>query len=440
MARGPRKPKDAGRPRGGDRNDRQERGGGDRGGADRGARKAPVRVPPGVVRVNGHSEHWLRQGFSWVYPNEVEGGHGQGSGVEVTLQGPGGAVLGRGLTDVGWLAVRRLRDDAGPLDDAWLAAVVDRAVRLRERLVLADHTTAARLVHAENDGLPGVRVDWWDGWVELVLDSPGVAPLVPALVRVLHARLPVRGVHLCYRPDPRDTLDAATFSPAPGWVDGAPPGGDVVVLERGLRMAVRPGDGPDVGSYPDMRDVRAWLAPWWSGQRVLNTFAYTGAFSAAALRAGAAEVTSVDLSQPYLDRLEHNLHLNDVDDGRHTTVQADAFQALDRFRRTGQVFDRVVLDPPSFSHGPTGTWSAKKDMPRLVAAAARVTAADGWIVAASNQGQLSPRAFRGLVAEGLAKAGRVARELSFHGAAVDHPAAVTHPEGHYLKVGVWALD
>ena len=59
---------------------------------------------------------------------------------------------------------------------------------------------------------------------------------------------------------------------------------------------------------------------------------------------------------------------------------------------------------------------------------------------ASNQGQISPREHRGKVAEGLRKAGRSAVELAWFGAAPDFPGAVTFPEAHYLKVGVWALD
>jgi 23S rRNA (cytosine1962-C5)-methyltransferase len=78
-------------------------------------------------------------------------------------------------------------------------------------------------------------------------------------------------------------------------------------------------------------------------------------------------------------------------------------------------------------------------MPRLVSAAAQVVAPGGWLVLASNQGRVSPHQWRGQVAEGLAKARRPAVELAFFGAAPDFPAAVTFPEGHYLKVGVWAV-
>lgn len=409
---------------------------GRRRGKPRPRRERPL--APGHVRVNGKSHEWLRKGFPWVYPDEVTAGAPAEPGARVVIEGPDGTVHGTGLGDTGWISVRRYRTDDGPLDRAWLDGVLDRAVRLRERCVLGSDTTCCRLVNGENDGLPGIRVELWDRWATVALDTPAALPLAPMLAEALADRLGVRGAWLCWRPDPRDT---ARDLPAPRWLLGeGPPGGEVEVRERGLRLGARPDEGPDVGVYVDMRDVRAWLAPHWAGRRVLNTFAYTGAFSAAAAVGGAAEVVSVDLSRPSLDRLVGNLARNHVPADAHEVVEDDVFKALDRFRRTGRRFDVVVVDPPSFSHGPAGTWSAKQDLPRLVAGAARVADDDGWLVIASNQGQISPRAFRGAVEDGLGKAGRAARELAFLGASPDVPAGVGFPEGHYLKVGVWALD
>jgi 23S rRNA (cytosine1962-C5)-methyltransferase len=246
-------------------------------------------------------------------------------------------------------------------------------------------------------------------------------------------------VFTCYRPDPRDERDFARVQPRAGLVAGHAPTADVRVTERGLAFRVRPWEGPDVGLYADMREVRAWLEPHWGGRTVLNTFAYTGAFSVAAARNGAAEVVTVDLAQPAIERAEANFAANDLDTGPHTFLVEDTFKAFDRFRRTGRTFDLVVVDPPAFSRSDEGTWSAKRDWPRLVAAACRVLAPDGWLVAASNQGELSPRDWQGLLLEGFEKALRPAQELARLGQAPDFPAASWFPEGRYLKVGVWRV-
>jgi 23S rRNA (cytosine1962-C5)-methyltransferase len=389
------------------------------------------------LTVNSYSAGWLKKGFPWVYPKEVDKGKPR-AGQRLRIVDGRGQVLGIGLGSQGFLAARVFRHDDGPLDQAWLDGVLDRAAELRE-LVVDPDTDGYRLVNAENDGLPGIRIDWWRAFAVIVLDHPSVGPLVPMVVDWLQRRRQPRGVTLCYRRDPRDDLPS-TLDPAPGLVAGRAPTGPVRVRERGILFEVLPLDGPDVGLYADMRAVRAWLEPSWGGTRVLNTFAYTGAFSVAAAMHGASEVTTVDLSQKVLDRAEANFVANSLDPSQHSFVASDTFKALDRFRRTGERFDRVILDPPSFSRSDAGVWSASRDYPRLVAAAARVTDPGGWIVAASNQGEVSPKQFAGFVADGLRKAGRSAQLLVSLSQAPDFPAATSFPEGRYLKVHVLRLS
>ena len=403
--------------------------------ARRGGASSPGQTPPrGVWRVNGYSSEWLRKGFPWVYPKEVTSRGAPAD--EIVLHGSDGKVLGRALPDVGWIAARVYRHDDGPLDREWLWGTLDRAAELREQVIEPD-TDAYRLVHGETDGLPGLRIDVWGHTATLVLDSPAVAPLVEGTLAWLVERRAPRAVYLCYRPDHRDDRDFDRVSPQPGLIHGHPLTDDVRVTERGMAIRVRPWDGPDVGLYTDMRAVRAWLEPHWGGKAVLNTFAYTGAFSVAAALGGASEVVSVDLSPHYLERAEANFVANDLDLSGHSFLAEDTFKALDRFRRQDQRFGIIVLDPPSFSHSKEGTWSAKKDYPRLAAAAFRALEPGGWLVAASNQGQLSPRDFRGFIVDGARKAGVRAQELTWLGQPADVPAATWFPEGRYLKVGVW---
>lgn len=389
------------------------------------------------LQVNGYSEGWLRKGFPWVYAKEVVGrGRVPAPGSEVLIQGRDGRVLGRGLADAGWIAARVYRHDEGPLDQDWLHAVLDRAAALRAQ-VIDPKTTGYRLVNAECDGLPGVRVDWWDHYAVITLDSAASTGLVDRVVHWLVDRRDPRGIYLAFRPDPRDE---GAREVEPGWVHGRPCRRDVRVLERGLAFLVRPQEGPDVGLYADMRDVRAWLEPFYGGRRVLNTFAFTGAFSVAAVHHGASEVVSVDLSEPALERCEANLLANDLPLDSHEAYAMDTFKALDRFRRKGREFDLVVLDPPSFARcGDGSVWTGRRDWPRLISGALRVLAPDGWLLIASNQGQLSPRKLRGFITSGFKKARRRGQELWRGSQAADFPAASWFPEGRYLKVSVWRV-
>jgi 23S rRNA (cytosine1962-C5)-methyltransferase len=192
-----------------------------------------------------------------------------------------------------------------------------------------------------------------------------------------------------------------------------------------------------VGLFSDMRDNRAWLEPSWGGTRVLNLFAHTGFFSVVAAMHGAMEVVSVDLSEIYLDRAEANFTANQLDPNAHRFVRADVRKALDRFRRQGESFDRIILDPPSFSHGPEGVMSLKRDYPALVASSLRVLEENGWFIAALNLGEVSPKDFHTWVREGAHKAGARLQLIYDGGQSSDFPASTAFPEGRYLKFGVW---
>lgn len=384
------------------------------------------------LTVNAYSEKWLRQGFPWVYPAEVSAGRPR-AGAVVALRAASGAALGTAIADEGWIAARRFRADDGPIDAALLLERVRAAHRLRAR-ILPPATTAWRLVNAENDELPGVRVDVWADQVVVSLDSPSLEvlldPLCDAIEEVLGG---VGAILLAWRPDPRDRV---TFDTRAGVRRGTAVE-EVCVEERGTRFLVWPGAGANVGLYPDMRDNRAWLEPFWSGRELLNLFAYTGAFSVSAARAG-ADTVSVDLSQPALDRAAANFRANGMEP--HALLAEDSFKALDRFRRQGRAFDAVILDPPGHSHSAGGDWSGEQDYGRLVAGALRVLRPGGWLIAASNLGSVSPHRFQGMLLAGARRAERPLRLLFDGGQAPDFPAALHFPEGRFLKFSVCAAD
>ena len=389
-----------------------------------------------AVVVDGYSEQWLRQGFCWVYPKEVQRRPKRlKPGSIVPIRARSGQHLGVGVWDEGWIAVRRFREDAGPVDAALLGARLEAARALREQLVDPE-TTAYRLVNAENDRLPGIRVDVYGHVCTLTLDSPSLRSLAEVIADWLDEHLEPRAIHLAWRPDPRETTPRKLPDEL---LRGRAATAPIRVTERGVACLVEPGKGKDIGLYTDMRDNRAWLEPHWGGARVLNLFAHTGMFSVSAALNGASEVVSVDLSEGYLDRAEANFVANELDPSGHSFIADDVRRVLDRLRRTGERFDRVVLDPPGFSHGPSGAWSAKKDYGRMVSACVRVLEPGGWLVAALNVGEVSPRDFHTACKQGARKAKRDLQLLHDGGQAADHPALSTFPEGRYLKFAVYRV-
>lgn len=166
------------------------------------------------------------------------------------------------------------------------------------------------------------------------------------------------------------------------------------MMENGLRYEISFHSGYSQGIFLDQRDnraeVRSRMAP---GLRLLNTFAYTGAFSVAAAAAG-AETTTLDLSQPYLDWARRNFSLNGIDPATQHFCKGDTFHWLRRFAKQGRRFDGIVLDPPTFSRDESGrVFRVESDFGELAALAAAVLAPGGFLLCCTNCRKLPPAAF-----------------------------------------------
>jgi len=85
--------------------------------------------------------------------------------------------------------------------------------------------------------------------------------------------------------------------------------------------------------------------------RVLNLFAYTGAASLAALRAGAL-VTHLDAVKQVVTWARGNMELSGMDGIRW--IVEDALKFARREARRGNLYNGIILDPPAYGHGPDG--------------------------------------------------------------------------------------
>lgn len=120
------------------------------------------------------------------------------------------------------------------------------------------------------------------------------------------------------------------------------------VEENGVTFLVNLTDYLDTGLFPDHRATRLKVGQTSEGKRVLNLFAYTCSFSVYAVVGGAELVTSVDLSNTYLDWGKRNFRANGADPEQHEFIRADVKKWLTEPAQ--QTYDIIILDPPTFSN------------------------------------------------------------------------------------------
>lgn len=383
------------------------------------------------VRLRPEKERSLLKRHPWVFESSVHSGKAD-PGETVRVVGADGRFLA-------WAAYSpasqiRLRawsfDETERIDAAFFERRLQRALAWRTRLAI--DSDGVRLVHGEADGLPGLVVDRYGDTLCAQFGANGVERWKGVLADAL---LRLTGLTRLYERSDASARELEGLPVVTGWLRG---GGatELTLREHGWRLRVDVAQGHKTGYYLDQRDSRRQFSACvrqWACRRVLNCFSYTGGFSVAALAAGATEVTSVDSSALALARATEHVVLNGFDPACHTALDADVNQTLRRMQAQGRQFDAIVLDPPKYA--PTQRHAeraarAYKDINRL---AFQLLAPGGALFTYSCSGGISADLFHKIVAGAGLDAGVDGMIHARTGAAPDHPASVTFPEGEYLK-------
>ncbi len=139
------------------------------------------------------------------------------------------------------------------------------------------------------------------------------------------------------------------------------------VEEGGLSFWVNLTDYLDTGLFLDHRIARQMVRQEALGKRVLNLFAYTGAFSVYAASGGASFTTTVDLSNRYLEWARKNMELNGFTGEVHRYVRDDVLSALEGRTVEGS-YDLAIIDPPTISRskGMERALDVQRDHPLII--------------------------------------------------------------------------
>lgn len=195
---------------------------------------------------------------------------------------------------------------------------------------------------------------------------------------------------------------------------------ETVVTEAGLRYGIDFAAGYSVGVFLDQRANRQFLraaAP----RRVLNTFAYTCSFSVAAASAGAKTV-SIDLSAKSIGRGKANFALNGLSTDGHRFLADDALEVMPRLIRKMELYDAIILDPPTFSRGAKGRkFQVEKNLGDLLHLALNLAAPKARILLSTNCTRLDLEALQ-LLTKGELRVAQRRAETHVTPALPDFPA------------------
>ena len=206
-----------------------------------------------------------------------------------------------------------------------------------------------------------------------------------------------------------------------------------IIVENGLKLIVDLENGQKTGYFLDQKENRDDLKFYVKDKTVLDCFCNEGGFSLCAKKYGAKEVTAIDISKTAIELVEKNARLNDLE---INTRVADVFEALREYRKSGEKFGVIVLDPPAFTKTADTVKAGYKGYKDINANALKLVEKGGYLVTCSCSQHLTLPLFLQMIKESVFESGVRAKLVELRTQGKDHAVCIGYDESLYLKVAV----
>lgn len=386
---------------------------------------------PPRLRLKRGEERRLRSGHLWIYSNEVDTDKTPLKelvpGAEVVVEDHRGKPLGRAYANPRSLICARLfsRNAEQGLSSSLLKKRLEQAISFREQLFPGQ---CYRAVFGEADGLPGLVVDRYRDIFVMQAGTAGIEQVQEQVAHILHTQYDARAVIARNESSVRELEGLPQYTRA---LVGDMPA-ELSLVENGVEYLAPLSTGQKTDWFYDHRAARRRLGPLVNEKRVLDVFAYCGAWGVLAATQGASEVVCLDSSETALEYVHRNAQANGVGE-KVQTLHADAFAGMKELIGAGERFDVVIIDPPAFI-------KRKKDIKNGIAGyhainelALRLVAPGGVLISASCSMHLSSEQLLDVVRSSARHVDRFVQAFASEGQAEDHPLHPAITETDYLK-------
>ncbi len=325
------------------------------------------------------------------------------------------------------IAVRMLTFQEERIDSEFFKRRFKRSQEFRSSYLSQD-TNCYRLIHAEGDFLPGLIIDRYDSFLVLQIQTLGMEHLKTLILEALKDSAPeIQGI---YERSDSNARKLEGLEKSSKLLSGVEPPELLEVKESGYYFLIDIKKGQKTGFFLDQRENRKLIGSISNGKRVLNSFSYSGGFSVCAAKAGAKQVTSVDISKEAIELCRKNFERNNLSLESHRFVARDVFDYL---REDKTEYDLVVLDPPAFCKTKDQIPQASRGYKDINLQAMKRIIPGGLLFTSSCSSYIDPSLFQKIIFGAAKDAKRDVQILAKTSHPFDHPINVYHPEGEYLK-------
>ncbi|MBV9463558.1 MAG: class I SAM-dependent rRNA methyltransferase [Verrucomicrobiae bacterium] len=368
-------------------------------------------------------------GHPWVYASDLLPlKKSPADGETVVVRAQEGFFVGKGVfnsrSEIRVRILSRNKDDE--LDDAWLRKRLQAALDFRNRYW---KRPARRLVWSEADGLSGLVVDQYGDWIVAQVAGLAFENRRDALASALRDLTNAHGVLLRHDGVSRKKEGLAEGGPVQLLCgQDVPDRLDVKLGSAIFHVDLR--EGHKTGMYLDQQENWQAVGGFCGGRRVLDCFSYQGGFAIHAALAGAKEVHGVDISEESVAQAKANAEVNKA---ACSFTVANVFDHLTEFVGRGEIYDLVILDPPSFTRSRDKLQEALRGYKQIHLQALRLLAPGGLLATFCCSHHVDAETFRAVALDAAFDRRRTLRLLRSFGQPIDHPIVPAIPETEYLK-------
>ena len=214
--------------------------------------------------------------------------------------------------------------------------------------------------------------------------------------------------------------------------------GVFTIIENGIKLGVDIENGQKTGYFLDQKFNRVAAGAFCKGKKVLDTFTHTGAFGLNAVKAGATEVISVDISPEAVEMVKHNIKINHAEK-QMKAVCADVFDLLKKYEAEGEKFDVIILDPPASTKSRNTVNSAIRGYKEINLRGIKMVKKGGYFATCSCSHYMTEELLKKTVNEAAHDARRTLRQVEIRTQSCDHPILWNSDESYYLKFFVFQV-
>lgn len=380
------------------------------------------------IILKKNKEQRILPGHPWVYKGEISKIRGSFSdGDVIGVKDYKERFLGQGLVNSSsQIMVRLITRQKETIDKEFFRRRIESAIAYREKFI--QNTNAKRIVFSEGDFLPGLIIDYYNGYIVIQTLTLGMDKRKDIVIEILKELTNPKAI---YERNDFSVRELEGLTQKKGLIYGDTQT-EILCDINGVLFIVDIEKGQKTGFYLDQRENYNVLKNLARGKIILDCFCYTGGFGINAAYLGAKGVLGIDISSSAIEMAKRNAEINKVGEICSWEI-GNVFDILKKKAKEKESYDIVILDPPSFTRTKETISSALRGYKEINLRALQLLSQGGYLITCCCSHHISRNLFMDVIIDAAKDAKRELRLAGYRTQSRDHPILPSVPETEYLK-------